>query len=63
MFPGVNLQFSFFINFQFAIPVFSPDRSRRLRVHNKAPTAQAAAGAWRVHGNGDDNTLECGAYE
>ena len=25
----------------------------------ECPTVQAATGAWRVHGNRDDNTLEC----
>ena len=54
-----NFHFSIFI-LQFAIPVFCPDLSRRF---GKASAVPAATGAWRVHGNGDDNTLECGAYE
>ena len=51
MYARTNLHFSIF-NFQFAVSAASsPQRDTQ------------TAAAWRVHGNGDDNTLECGAYE
>jgi len=47
MYARTNLQFAFF-NFQFAgSAASSPKRDTQ------------TATAWRVHGNGDDNTLEC----